>query len=527
MSAVARDDRTTAVAATSGLGEAALRGQAIYEKGVSLAGGTITAVFGSPPVAIDAAAMPCVGCHGGDGRGRSEGGVVPSDITWAALTRPYHVTTEKGRRRPPYDEALVKRAVTAGLDSGATPLDPVMPRYGMAERDLADLMAYLREMRTRRDPGVAPDRLVLGVVLGDRSQPPDYLRGVRQIAAAFCADVNGRGGIFGRMLQPEFLALPADRGRWKEVLGAFLVRRRPFALIAGTTAGWKSEIEAVVAETQTPMIAGMRHFQGQAALPERHLFYVLAEPGDLVRGLVARAAESMRAVPTAVLCAEGEMPLGRLAVTACRQAGWEEPPLLVALETEHDGAAAARSLEEKGVGLVFFLGGGDGHPGEAALLGQAVAMSWRPKVYALGSRARPELYRQAGAFADLVLAWPVPPRPQAWERHRDYARLMRERGLPRRLEAAQVMVLASLTLLQHALLDCGRRVSRERLVEALERCYDCEIGYAPPVTYNPNRRVGSRRVFFSRYHPEGGKMTDLGMIALDADGRLEMNTETP
>ena len=72
------------------------RGQQIYLRGTSPSGQEITAVLGGGTT-VPASAMPCANCHGSDGLGRAEGGVIPSNITWEALTKPYGAETN-GRR---------------------------------------------------------------------------------------------------------------------------------------------------------------------------------------------------------------------------------------------------------------------------------------------------------------------------------------------------------------------------------------------------------------------------------------------
>src|SRR5271165_1446203 len=64
------------------------RGRMIYLSGETSSGRPITARIGDGPP-LPATTLACVQCHGADGRGRPEGGVTPSDITWANLTRPY------------------------------------------------------------------------------------------------------------------------------------------------------------------------------------------------------------------------------------------------------------------------------------------------------------------------------------------------------------------------------------------------------------------------------------------------------
>ncbi len=43
-----------------------------------------------------------------------------------------------------YDDAALRRAITEGMDSGGKQLDPGMPRWSMAEQDLADLIEFIR-----------------------------------------------------------------------------------------------------------------------------------------------------------------------------------------------------------------------------------------------------------------------------------------------------------------------------------------------------------------------------------------------
>ena len=95
------------------------RGALIYLRGESPSGRAITARIGGGP-SVPATTLACVQCHGADGRGRPEGGVTPSDITWESLARPYGVVHADGRRHPAYTPALFGRAITMGWDPAGT-----------------------------------------------------------------------------------------------------------------------------------------------------------------------------------------------------------------------------------------------------------------------------------------------------------------------------------------------------------------------------------------------------------------------
>ena len=79
----------------------------------------------------------CAPCHGRDGWGRAFAGVL-LDITPGALAR--------AGSRPPYTPETLRAAIRDGADSAGRPLDPLMPRWRLGERDLNDLLAYLRTL---------------------------------------------------------------------------------------------------------------------------------------------------------------------------------------------------------------------------------------------------------------------------------------------------------------------------------------------------------------------------------------------
>lgn len=133
------------------------RGQRIYAEG---RGGDAEAeimarIGGVDGVLVPAWTLPCVTCHGGDGRGGLHGQeVVPPDIRWPTLRQA--AETASGRKRPAYaDLAAVRRAVTEGLDAGGQVLQTVMPRYELSDQQWSALGAYLRALG--RDAEAAGD----------------------------------------------------------------------------------------------------------------------------------------------------------------------------------------------------------------------------------------------------------------------------------------------------------------------------------------------------------------------------------
>ena len=153
------------------------RGRELYFNG-----GDATAIVAGA-TELPAASMPCGSCHGADGRGVPEGTVVPADVRWSVLSQP-----DAARLRPRYDDALLRRAIVEGVDSGGRKLSPVMPRYRMSAAAMSDLIAWLR--RDTKEPGLTDTEITIATS-----------NLTRDVVAAFVEDLNAAGGVFGRTLR--------------------------------------------------------------------------------------------------------------------------------------------------------------------------------------------------------------------------------------------------------------------------------------------------------------------------------------
>ena len=97
--------------------------------------------------------MTCASCHGPDGRGNrylAMGQVVTPDIRYTTLsaieTDTDHIEEEEENEHGhiPYDEVSVRRAITQGIEPDGEPLNAFMPRWSISDRDLDDLIAFLK-----------------------------------------------------------------------------------------------------------------------------------------------------------------------------------------------------------------------------------------------------------------------------------------------------------------------------------------------------------------------------------------------
>jgi len=410
------------------------RGRRIYLEGTSPSGGEIVAVMSDAGVEVPASAVPCAGCHGRDGKGKPEGGVTPSDLTWTALTKPYGVTHPGGRKHPPYDAKLLKRAVAMGVDPAGNALHVAMPRYRMSLQDMEDLTAYLRQLGTGSDPGVSDTAVRVGVVVPPSGSLDRMSKAVRAALTARFEAANRDGGIYGRRIEPRFFEAPEPADQRRGWTADFLQREEVFAAVAPFFAGADAEMASLFAERQVPAVGPFSLHPREEVPLNRYVFYLLP-------GLETQAKA--------------------LAAFAARQ-GWPRP------------VAVQAGDRPAGADPVLFTGSG---PEALEWLRQADRIGWHPRFLATGAAADGSLLAAPAAFAGkLFLALPSEP---------EHA-------------AAQSTALAAAEVLIEALRRAGRDLSREALVDQLESLNGFATAYAPPFTFGPARRLGARGAYVVR-----------------------------
>jgi hypothetical protein len=120
-------------------------GERIYFTGIGRNGGIC---YRSGPPWLRMRGGSCANCHGADGKGGLPlmmSDIEAPDITYDALTEKDH--NEHGEEEhPPYNNRLIKRAITEGLDPAGEQLDQAMPRWDMSNRDLNDLIDFLKTL---------------------------------------------------------------------------------------------------------------------------------------------------------------------------------------------------------------------------------------------------------------------------------------------------------------------------------------------------------------------------------------------
>jgi ABC-type branched-subunit amino acid transport system substrate-binding protein/cytochrome c553 len=440
----------------------------------------ISAYIGDGRTKVAAAVVPCASCHGADGRGRPEGGVVPSDITPAALAVPRESETQGGRRHGPYTDRLLKRAITMGMDAAGNALAPTMPRYEMSLHDMNALLSYLHRVGDEQDPGLTADAIRIGVLLPPREHLAEVGDAMRGVLRAFAAARNAAGGVYDRKLELVFAETSGTAAERAAAAAAFLDREKPFALVGSFTDGADSELAEVAEQHGTPLLATISSHAQTSTASRRY-----------VRDLVAGLTDQTRALAQFV---GRRFPTAKVAVLHDADSSEAAGLALAELHAQKIGAASfpagttAAALRQGGIDTILYTGGAEGL---AALAKSMQELRWHPALLLPSSLVQPAIFDGSDSAAHIFIALPLGPHDQTPAAVAAWRKLAESDGGTERHQAAQFAALASAELLVAALERAGRDLTRDKFLNAIDTTTALETGLVPPLTFTPTRHVGS------------------------------------
>jgi ABC-type branched-subunit amino acid transport system substrate-binding protein len=458
------------------------KGRQIYLRGVGTS--EITAVLGNGGGIVQASVVPCAGCHGLTGSGRTEAGVTSADIRWLTLSRPTPPGDSTLRKRPAYTRTSLLRAIALGVDSAGTPLASTMPRYHLSSADAANLLAWLENLSSRLDPGVDENSINVGVII-----PPAALldRAVTMAAldavAAYVEEAN-RTGFYGRRLRLSYFELPADPGAIRSELGEWLRANRIFVTVSSFLAGLDLQVTSALAESGVPMVGAISPNPLIDGLPYAGVFYL---DGGLAAQAHALVEEALRRFPDK----------RRLAVLTDKTGRRDELPAAIAERASSAGweTVIVRSDDpcpQVDADAVLVLRPGLDLDQLSANL-HSVGKAHLLMVPAVLLTAPLQPGHSAGKVA-IWSAYPFLPSDYNPDASAKYRRLASSNHLKTAHQAAQFAAIAGLEILMEALRRTGRDLSREGLIESLESFSRFETGWTPPISFGPNRRAGIENI---------------------------------
>jgi hypothetical protein len=262
------------------------RGKEIYFSGSSPSGDPIRAFFGADGLELPGEVATCGSCHGHDGKGRPESGVVPSNITWQHLTRSYGHLHADGLEHPPFDEQSLRAYMRTGVYPGGRKGDPSMPLYEISDRDLEDLLAYMRLVGELLEPGLSPTAIRIATHLPAEGTLGEIGRVIRDVLEAYFRDVNEAGGIYGRRLELVVHEIPEAQASVPEAALAWLGESQPFALVSPFTPRMDEQVHSAASDKGIPLIGPFTLYSVRSFVHNRNVFYLYSGLAEQLEALL-------------------------------------------------------------------------------------------------------------------------------------------------------------------------------------------------------------------------------------------------
>jgi len=485
-------------------------GRKIYVDAITPSGEPLRGLVGSGQMPLSGAALACGNCHGADGKGRPEGSVLPLDTTWEYLTTPYG-HAHAARRHGAFTAGNFGVAVNEGLDPAGNRLDWTMPRYALSRSERDALIAYLKRLSTQSDPGVAERWLRIGTILPTGGPLAPAAEAMRAAVAAHLETINRAGGIHQRRLE---LVVANDLESAQKRFSTEPV----FALVSPFVYDEEAAFGALIDQAKLPAVGPFTANPQRIGRLSGLAFYVLPGPVEQAAALVDFAARTAKASGwRAAIVGSGASPYREAAEAAshrCEKLGCGEVARIGAYTGPLNAAAAVGRLKAERRAQIFFFGSEEEFAGLLDAAGAALDAAWRPRVYAPGSLARAALAARERFDGEVFLVYPASPAEQAGAQA--LGNLRREFGLTAQHGAAQRAALAAATVLTEGLRRAGRDLSRDRFVRALESLNNFDPGgFAPAVSYGPDRRTGALGGYIVALERERGLVPVSGWIRLD------------
>ena len=467
------------------------KGKQIYLKGESPSGDDIIAVMSG--VDVPAAVLPCGSCHGPDGKGKPEGGVVPSNITWKSLTKNYSKQTTNGRQHKPYDERTLKRAITMGFDPSANELSLAMPRYKMSLEDIAYLVAYLKVIGKEKDAGIGRHSIKIGSLLPAGEEFKAIREGAYSLLYAHFAELNEKGGIYDRKIELSLLTIPENQDQLERTLD----EQDLFSFVGGILPNIGQETLQTINEKEFPFVGAIASNPLLGFTANRHIFYlyqgVQEEGKALAKKLVPIGGKQTKTVIIDDGHAAAQLGAKGVASYLKKNGGTSERHSSQAIKQEL--AKRINTWKEAQVETIFLL---DNSSFSLQVLNEIAKQNWQPKIAILKSLMNEAVF-QAPASLDgfIYVSTPVWMQNITGELWQYYSYLVSKYQLKTEHRQLQLEMLSAALIFGEALKKAGRNLSRKSLLSALEGLYNFQTGFLPPVSFNANKRIGSTKTFIA------------------------------
>lgn len=324
----------------------------------------------------------------------------------------------------------------------------------------------------------------LAPLVGENSETGNA---VKAVLTAYFDDLNQRGGIYGRKLVLHF-AESGENSATTLKTARRLAATPVFALVAPFVPDAEQKLAAFAHASKTPLV-GLLALSVPSEPANREVFYLLPGFQQLEQELVRFAAvqEKPAREKTAVVIADGSLQTD---VSAAMYATWKELSVDKPQEfklSAAKGADIVNDLHSQGIDTIFFIGGGEQL---SPWIQAADRAAWAPRVFLLGPLLNGDIFSAPARFQGrMFAAYPqLQPEVGAVDEF-DY--FLQSHNLASDHRLVQISAYCAAKILEAALRQAGKNVTREKLILSMEHMRDFKTGLLPGITFGTNRRVGS------------------------------------
>ena len=515
-------------------------GERIYNQGMDASGAPLQ---GRTEGDIDFkdANFNCAQCHRRSGYGSSEGGNYVLPITGSSLFNPrkfdradlfkklfkesqskqFWARMRSAYERPAYTEASLAKAIREGVDPSGRTLSPLMPRYPIGDRDMAGLIAYLKNLSSRNDPGIDEQSIYFATIIGkgaDAGSSKAMLSTIsgfvewlnletkgNQDHPNFSPNYRSDFAKAFRLWRHEVWELSDNPANWPKELQAHYDKQPVFALIGGMAPGDWMPIHLFCEQNRVPCLFPITELPAQEQ-PGHYSVYFnggLSLEAQAIAKFLSKEMKAETANPIVQIVADEEAG-GMIPAKAFDAALSAESPLkrekisYKKIEDFRQSWAEYKKNHPHTGALVVWPGKfGTEVLTELALQPEAVE-----RIYLPSSMLQADFSQFSQEFtAKLIFAYPYE-LPKAYHPHAFRVRAwMNTRRLPITNDRIQFNTYYALNLLQYSLEHVVDHFSRDYLLEYIEHEAENALnpGTFPRLSLGPEQRFASKGAYLVQF----------------------------
>ncbi len=453
------------------------RGKLIFQKGESYGKIPVTALMSN--IEIPATVLPCASCHGMDGKGKPEGGVTPSNITWASLTTNYSGKRSNGRTHPAYTKQTIKRAISMGMDPAGNPLNNTMPKYKMSHQDLNDLLAYLKILGSEKITGITERDIQIGWLPILQKGLPTVDAAQKAAVTAYFNEINTNGGIFNRTLKLTTIN-PNEESSVA-----------PFAVLGSSvlTHGIGNEMFKL---PNIPFIGVVTPMPNTIIYPEQSSFFVYPN----LKQQINLFLKNQKATNSLLIIQE-EGILREINLTA--ELTNLNPTIAVLKKSKEQKSFKEifQQIEKTAPNQVLLV---LSRSAEAQFFKELEAIKLPINILLFGSFSKTSIFDLPPFFDNKIsLIYPSWVPTKTGKGIQFFQKLQSKYNLSSNFKQSQLAALAAAKLMIEGIQLSGRSITHENFINQLEGLYGYNTDYSPSLSFTKNQHTGSNQLFVIRY----------------------------